>query len=183
MSNCKVVISGGPGSGKTMLISLLQNRGFQTVEEFSRTVILQGFEAGYKNYFKSDPEGFSKILLEGRIKQWQKAHALPLNAKKPYVFFDRGIPDTYAYLQAEGKNISLWEKQAALYAYDHIFLLEPWLEIYHTDNERLEPFEEAKRYYLAIKKVYEALQCPIDIVPKSTPEIRLQFILNVLDHG
>lgn len=181
--NYKVVISGGPGSGKTMLISILQNRGFQTFEEYSRTVIRNGFEGGYENYFKTKPDEFSKAIFQGRIRQWEKANALPLNKTKPYIFFDRGIPDTYAYLQADGKNTSLWEKQAIPYVYDHIFLLEPWLEIYHTDNERMEPFHEAKRYYVSIKKTYEALKCPIDIVPKGTPENRIEFILNILDYG
>ncbi|NBS26946.1 MAG: hypothetical protein EBS81_11695 [Gammaproteobacteria bacterium] len=33
MQNRKVVISGGPGSGKTKLIELLHQMGFETFEE------------------------------------------------------------------------------------------------------------------------------------------------------
>ena len=135
MHNRKIVISGGPGSGKTRLINLLKEDGYQTFEEFSRIIIKKGFHKGFKNYFKEDPNAFSEALFEGRKQQWESARKLPFLKKKPYVFFDRGIPDIIAYLQAQGKNSDPWKKKAKPYVYEHVFLLEPWLEIYHTDSE------------------------------------------------
>jgi len=87
MYNQKIVISGGPGSGKTRLINLLKDDGYQTYEEYSRIIIKGGFYKGFKNYFKEDPNTFSKLLFEGRKKQWESARQLPFFKKKPYVFF------------------------------------------------------------------------------------------------
>ena len=180
MQNRKVVISGGPGSGKTKLIELLHQMGFETFEEVSRSIIQKGFQEGHERYFKSAPEKFSELLFEGRKTQWQSAQQIPYKATKPYLFFDRGMPDTYAYLQAEGKNIDLWKQKAAPFPYDHVFLLAPWPEIYHNDAERLEPFDEAVHYYHHIKEIYTSLPSLLHFVPKGTPEARVAFILNEL---
>ena len=37
--NKKIVISGGPGSGKTTLVNLLRVKGYECMDEFSRTII------------------------------------------------------------------------------------------------------------------------------------------------
>jgi len=179
--NRKVVISGGPGSGKTTLIALLQKKGYSIFEEYSRSIIREGFALGHANYFKADPEGFSNALFEGRKQQWERAHILSYDTAKPFVFFDRGIPDTYAYLQADGINIAAWKKQAAPFTYDYVFLLAPWREIYHTDKERMESFATAEKYYLHIKHAYEELQYPTHLVPKDTPNRRVDYILNQLE--
>ena len=180
MHNRKIVISGGPGSGKTRLINLLKEDGYQTFEEFSRIIIKKGFHKGFKNYFKVLPKAFSEGFFEGRKQQWESARKLPFLKKKPYVFFDRGIPDIIAYLQAQGKNSDPWKKKAKPYVYEHVFLLEPWLEIYHTDSERLETFEEAQNYFEHIKNIYQELNGLLHIIPKESPENRIAFLLNTL---
>ena len=178
--NQKIVISGGPGSGKTRLINLLKEDGYPTYEEYSRIIIKKGFHKGFKNYFKEDPNIFSEALFDGRKQQWESARKLPFFKKKPYVFFDRGIPDIIAYLQAQGKNIDSLKEMAKPYVYEHVFLLEPWLEIYHTDSERHETFEEAQNYFNHIRNTYQKLNGLLHIIPKETPENRIVFLLNTL---
>ena len=53
--NKKIVISGGPGSGKTTLVNLLRVKGYECIDEFSRTIIKRAQKQGENNFFKSQP--------------------------------------------------------------------------------------------------------------------------------
>ena len=46
--NKKIVISGGPGSGKTTLVNLLRLKGYECIDEFSRTLIKRAQKQGEK---------------------------------------------------------------------------------------------------------------------------------------
>ena len=90
----KIVITGGPGTGKTSIINKLENIGHTVFHESSREIIQKYKKLGHNQLFLSDPIKFSEILLENRILQYENADKL--NFKN--VFFDRGIPDILAYL-------------------------------------------------------------------------------------
>ena len=183
-SSQKIVISGGPGSGKTSLIDFLTAAGYSTFEEVSRVVIQEGRSLGKANYFLEDPYAFSEILFEGRKKQYEKAQKMTPNGTLPYVFFDRGIHDTYAYLEAMGLATAAWKKKMEAYRYDFIFLLPPWKAIYQTDEERKEDFPQAQLFYKHIKKVYETAANTLIEVPIGSVAERTAFILKQLgDHG
>ena len=51
--NKKIVISGGPGSGKSTLVGLLRRKGYKCVDEFSRTLIENAQKMGENNIFKT----------------------------------------------------------------------------------------------------------------------------------
>ena len=60
----KIVISGGPGSGKTTLINLLREKGYNCADEFSRSIIEEIEKMGEDSAFKSQPIAFSlKVSL------------------------------------------------------------------------------------------------------------------------
>ena len=63
IENKKIVISGGPGSGKTTLINLLKDKGYPCFEEFSRILIDRARKTGENNIFKSRPLFFSEPFL------------------------------------------------------------------------------------------------------------------------
>ena len=67
--NKKIVISGGPGSGKTTLVNLLRVKGYECMDEFSRTIIKRAQKQGENNFFKSQPLEFSKEVWNGRKEQ------------------------------------------------------------------------------------------------------------------
>ncbi|MEC7173627.1 MAG: AAA family ATPase, partial [Bacteroidota bacterium] len=46
IENKKIVISGGPGSGKTTLVNLLKDKGYRCFEEFSRILIDRAQKSG-----------------------------------------------------------------------------------------------------------------------------------------
>ncbi len=90
----KIVITGGPGSGKTTLISFLLENGFQCLNEISREVIIEAQKKGIDQLFLTDPILFSQKLLEGRLQQHQEVD----HFKKTILFYDRGLPDVTAYM-------------------------------------------------------------------------------------
>ena len=85
----KIVITGGPGTGKTSIINKLENLGHTVFHESSREIIQKYKKLGYDQLFLADPIKFSKIILENRIQQFEDADKL--NFKN--IFFIKMIAD------------------------------------------------------------------------------------------
>jgi predicted ATPase len=171
-----ILLIGGPSSGKTTLINHLEAEGYICYPEISREVILHAREEGVDYLFLENPMLFSERLLEGRIKQYQKA----VNEEKP-VFIDRGIPDVVAYMDFIGDTYpEAFIAACETYKYDKIFLLPPWEEIYTSDAERYESFEEATKIHEYLVDTYTKYGYDLQEVPKTSVEERFQFIINHL---
>ena len=98
MNPKKVVIAGGPGTGKTSIIEHLKSLDFVCYDEISRQVTLQARKDGIEQLFLTEPLLFSEKLLEGRISQYENAQLERTSA----VFIDRGLPDVLAYMDYIG---------------------------------------------------------------------------------
>lgn len=175
-----IVVSGGPGSGKTTIINQLSQRGYTCFDEVSRSIIQEGQEAGIDQLFLTDPELFSKKLLKGRIQQYIDAKLVA----HPLVFLDRGIPDIVAYMNFKKETsptsfIEACEKCV----YDFVFLLPPWENIYKQDNERYETFEESKAIYENLKNAYLKYGYEVVEVPFGNLIDRVNYILNVVEYS
>lgn len=171
----KIVITGGPSTGKTSLIKKIGEEGFPCFEEISREVTLEARKQGIPQLFITDPLLFSERLLQGRIRQFGIADTLD----RPIVFFDRGIPDVLAYMDCFGQTYGQHFKDACIsHRYDHVFLLPPWEDIHTSDNERYESYEEAQRIHIFLERTYTHFGYKIIHVPKETVEGRTIFILN-----
>ncbi|MFM7017699.1 AAA family ATPase [Flavobacterium sp.] len=172
-----VVIIGGPGTGKTTIIEGLLAKGYCCYPEISREVTLEAKKQGIEQLFLENPLLFSELLLEGRKKQFHNAHKEPHDI----VFLDRGIPDVLAYMHYIGDSYPAFFDQACReHIYTKIFLLPPWEEIYISDNERYENFEQAKLIYNHLTETYQKYGYHLIEVPKGTVEERISFILNQL---
>jgi len=173
----KIVLIGGPGTGKTTIINHLSNLGFECMHEISREVTSMAKKQGIEQLFLTDPLLFSKMLLEGREQQYLQAE----QSESELIFFDRGIPDVHAYLNYLGITYpNLYEDKSKKYVYDKIFLMPPWETIYITDNERYESFEQSLAIHNHLKKSYSELDYTIMEVPFGTIEERTNFILENL---
>jgi predicted ATPase len=172
-----VVIIGGPGSGKTTLIDELSRRGFCCYPEISRQVTLEAQRNGIDQLFLENPLLFSELLLEGRKKQFVSACGEPHDV----VFIDRGIPDVLAYMHYIGDPYPPgFDDACHQHAYSRIFVLPPWEEIYISDNERYENFEQAKLIYGHLCETYSKYGYDPVEVPRTTVGARVAFILENL---
>ncbi|MCF6308258.1 MAG: ATP-binding protein [Flavobacteriaceae bacterium] len=175
----KIVITGGPSSGKTTLISYLEKKGHQCMHEISRDIIIEAQKQGIEQLFLTDPLLFSQKLLEGRLKQFQDTQ----NLEKNFLFYDRGLPDITAYMDFTASNYpEVFTKTCQNNRYDFVFLLPPWKAIYQQDNERYETFEEAEKIHHFLLKSYKKYGYNVIEVPFGKLENRMQFILNNLEN-
>jgi predicted ATPase len=171
----KIVITGGPGTGKSTVINELEKRNFECMHEISREVTLMARKNGIEQLFLKDPMLFSKMLLEGRVQQFKRAE----KSRSDVVFFDRGIPDVFAYMNYLGvtyPDVFVNESKINRY-FNTIFLMPPWKEIYITDNERYESFEQSLAIHNHLKIAYSNLDYKIVEVPLGTIDERVNFIL------
>jgi len=171
----KIVITGGPGTGKSSLINELMRQNFFCMDEISRKVTLDARENGIEQLFLKEPLLFSQLLLEGREQQFLMAE----KENADFVFFDRGIPDVHGYMNYIGVDYPDTYKEKSLkYRYTTIFMTPPWQEIYQSDNERYESYEQSLAIHNHLKKTYIELEYSILNVPIGTVKDRVQFILN-----
>lgn len=174
MKTKRIVITGGPGSGKTTLIRSLEQKGYDVMHEISRQITLEAQQNGTEQLFLEDPLLFSEKLLEGRMKQFEDAK----NCDAPVLFYDRGLGDVTAYLDYAGVDYpSEFKTICDAHLYDRVFVLPPWKDIYHSDNERYENFDQANEIFQYLKKAYKAYGYFAYQVPIGTIEERVAFIL------
>lgn len=174
MNSKRIVITGGPGTGKSTLIKLLEKSGYTCLHEVSREVILQARIEGHEQLFLNNPLLFSEKLIEGRIQQFHQVTEM----NQQIVFYDRGLHDVIAYLKyIESRLPEEMHLACKSHCYDMVFILPPWKEIYTTDNERYESFSEAEKIHSHLENTYKNYNySPIE-VPKLPVEQRLLFIL------
>lgn len=173
----RIVITGGPGTGKSSVIQGLKAKNHYCFDEISRQIILEARKSGIEQLFLEQPITFSQKLLEGRLDQYHQASDIP---NQP-VFYDRGIPDVVAYLDFFKTPYDPHFNSACEdHPYDTVFILEPWEAIFTKDNERYESFEEAQRIDQALKATYHRLQYQPIVVPQGSIAERVAFIETTL---
>lgn len=167
----RILLIGGPGSGKTTLIKAIENRGFNVHHEISREITQKAQQQGIEQLFLDDPMAFSNELLQRRIQQFE-------NAVSGINFYDRGIPDVVAYHLYSGDPIpDSYREACSDMRYDKVFFLPPWEEIYASDMERYESFEQAVRIGQILTDFYESNQYKVVEVPKQSVQKRMDFLL------
>lgn len=170
-----IVLIGGPGTGKSSIIERLKEKGFCCYPEISRQVTMQAQEEGIEQLFLENPLLFSELLLEGRKKQYQNA----LNEPEKIIFIDRGIPDVLAYMNYIGDQYPVsFDKACKDHLYSKIFILPPWEEIFVSDQERYENFEQSKEIDNHLVDTYKKYGYELIEVPKDTVDNRILFILD-----
>lgn len=177
MSAKKIVITGGPGTGKSTIINELTQRGYTCMKEISREVTLAAQKEGIDQLFLSKPLLFSDLLLKGRLEQFNTSKSINTET----VFFDRAIPDVLGYMDYIGDTYPEdFVEIAKANIYDVVFILKPWKAIYKSDNERYESFEQAEIIYHHLLKVYTTFNYQPINVPFGSVKERTDFVLHTL---
>jgi len=173
----KIVFIGGPGTGKSTILNEFIKNGYTCMPEISREVTLQAQKEGIDQLFLTEPLLFSEKLLAGREQQYIEAN----NLKTDIVFFDRGIPSVFAYLNYFKTDFpETFTKKSESYRYTKIFQFLPWKDIYTSDNERYETFEQSEEISKHLHQAYKELNYEIINVPFGTIKERYKFILENL---
>jgi predicted ATPase len=177
----KIVITGAPGTGKTVVVKELENQGYHCYHEIIRDMTAEAKKVETTHemvsnplVFVDDPLEFNKALIKGRKNHFDDS----VNKTTTVCFFDRGIPDVLAYMDYfEQAYPTDFEAMGQNNRYDKIFILPPWEAIYVSDNERLETFEQAQELHLHLFATYEKFGYQPIIVPKTSITERTRFIL------
>ncbi|WGH76635.1 ATP-binding protein [Tenacibaculum tangerinum] len=176
----KIVLIGGPGTGKSSILKEFIKRGYKCMPEISREVTLKAQKEGIDQLFLEQPLLFSQLLLEGREQQYLEAH----QSNEEIIFFDRGIPDVHAYMNYLGSDYPpVFKEKSNQYLYTKVFMCAPWKDIYKSDNERYETFEQSVKIDTFLKEAYEEIGYHIIEVPFGSVQERCDFILHSLKNN
>ncbi len=172
-----VVISGGPGAGKTTLLLELGRRGFRCAPEVARQIIQEQVRLEGDALPWGDRVRYCRLMLERSVASYGERVGLAETT-----FFDRGIPDALCYSRLAGLGLEE-EILAACARYRYakeVFLAPPWEEIYVTDAERWQSFEEAVRTYELMGEAYRDCGYAVVEIPRVVVEARADFLVSAV---
>lgn len=169
-----LVLTGAMGGGKTAVLEALKSRGVSCVPEPARIILAQQRAIGGRGVPETDAGLFTMLMLSRAL---QDGEAPDRDAR----VFDRGVPDMVAYAELFGLDTGPYWRAAERYRYGKTVLyFPPWEAIYTNDDERKIPFEGARDFGLAVRRVYETLGYQVIDVPLVSLGERVEFVLNAV---
>ena len=170
------VIAGAPSSGKTTLIGLLADKGFQTVLEPARLYIDRELAKGRTIHeIRGDQAVLQRRLLDLQLSVERGLQADDL------LFLDRGIPDQFSYCRDAGLDPNEFLPECFHHRYASVFILARLP--FHENGTRDKDAAIADYLGEWITRDYSALGYDIVRVPVLAPEERLAFVLERLSEG
>jgi predicted ATPase len=175
MRNNWYVITGGPSTGKSTLLNVLESKGHKIFPEMARVVIDEGIASSLSvEQIRKDEKKFQADVLK-RKQELEEKHDDNL-----LTFFDRGMQDTLAYMQFYGWEIEKeLEKEINKFKYRKVFLLDP-LPQFEKDYARTENENFKSKINDLLKNAYENAGMEVIHVPFDEPEKRAAFVLDHL---
>jgi len=170
-----VVITGGPGSGKSTLIAALRAAGCATSDEAGRQIIKDQSAIGGRALPWVDPLLFAETMLAHEMVAYRAMAGMGRR-----VFFDRGVPDVIGYLRVIGAPVPAHMRRAAeAFRYARrVFIAPHWPEIFTRDAERKQSPGEAARTCEAMRETYAELGYSLVELPCAPVTARVRFILD-----
>ncbi len=169
----RIVLTGGPGTGKTTLIWALAQKGFSCMHEISREIIKEQVARSSDIVPWQNLQAFSERVFAGRKMQFDEA-AQGLN------FYDRSFIDTVAYMKKDALPIpEMWQNDIEQLRFSNpVFISPPWRKIFGNDHERRETWEQLQQIHTWLVTAYKEAGYQVVELPKTTVEARMAFILD-----
>lgn len=167
------VITGAPSCGKTTLIHLLADKGFQTAPEGARLYLEREIARGRT----IEEMRTNEVALQRGIKDMHLEVERGLQAND-CIFLDRAVPDCLAWYRVFGLNPNAFLRECFHYRYASVFMLDRLplqLNGLRYKDNALQDFTEEWH-----TRDYSALGYSVVRVPVLPPEERLSFVLDVL---
>lgn len=164
------VITGAPSCGKTTLINLLADKGFQTVQEGARQYMEREVARGRT----IDEIHADAVALQRGIKDMQLEIERGLRAND-FAFLDRAVPDTLAWYRVFGLNPNEFLRDCFHHRYASVFILDQ-LPL-QLNGFRFNNVVNAGFFDALHAQDYSALGYNIIRVPVLPPEERFAFVL------
>src|SRR5262245_18334953 len=170
-----VIVTGGPGAGKTTLVAEFAARGYATVEESARTIIAERLASGASP--RPDALTFAQEIVRRDLEKYLRQ---PRTFK--WVFFDRGLVEALGMLHEASPLPSpgLKSMLAAYPVHGTVFVLPPWEFIYANDAERDQSFAEAVAVHGKVVDWYRSCGYVLDEAPRLPVAERAEHVLSVL---
>ena len=164
------VLTGAACSGKTTLIDLLAEKGYQTTPETARMFIDRELAVGrpLEDIFKDPASEPCIIEMQSKIE-----HGLQAN---DIVFLDRGLPDSLTFCRFVGLNPNDILAECFHYQYASVFILDQLPFQLNGARIKDDVFTDLQEEWLV--RDYSALGYSVVRVPVLSPEERLAFILD-----
>jgi len=170
-SSTLFVLTGAPGVGKSAILRQLEG-SFATVPEPAREVLAEERARGGDFVPDRDAARFVALLLERAI----RAHGAAAESGVVTVF-DRGVPDCIAYATVLRVDPGPALEASLLHRYHReVAILEPWPEIYTTDDERTMTFDQTIAFHEAIIDAYERANYSFAVVPHDAIDRRAEHV-------
>jgi predicted ATPase len=138
----------------------------------ARTIIAERKARGLSP--RPDATTFATTIMERDVEQYEATrHAQGL------VFFDRSLLDALGMLAGLNQLTDADARRMLLqYPYSPTaFILPPWREIYRTDTERDQTYEEGVAVHQSLRQWYERCGYSLIDVPPGTVDERCEFVL------
>lgn len=168
------IITGGPGFGKSSLLTELSMRDFFCGAEAAREIIEEQKARSGSILPEIDRMAFFREVVRRRIEIFKAAPG------QGACFFDRGLPDCRAFLTASSFTVPDWfEALEKRYRYaDLVFITPPWERIFIRDNVRRESFGDSCKLHEMIVRAYTDLGYRTCDLPMAGVHERVDFIIS-----
>jgi predicted ATPase len=165
----RAVLTGGPGAGKSTLLEAIRGKDMRIFPEAAR-VILQSPNG---MAMRADrPLDFAMAMLDADLATW---HA----ADSKLSVYDRGFPDIAGFLELEGLPVpAILDRICYENRYSGpIFRAVPWLEIYATDAERTQDWDQALASDEAVTSAWKRYGYELVDLPQTSVTQRADFVM------